>query len=228
MTLPPATVSSVPIYDFAMANEELQGKAMEAYYPCCGKTFCKGCAYSNIKSGSKIKCPFCNSDHSNKTREERVEEMMKRVEANDAASICMLADSYYQGLNGFQQDQKKAMELYARAAELGCSKAHNELGVIYHERGDMKKAKFHVEAAAMAGNEAARYNLGAIEYHSGNIERAVKHWTIAASAGHYNAMHNLRVSFENGDVSRESIDSSLTAYNSSCAEMRSEARDASI
>ena len=49
--------------------------------------------------------PFCDSDRNSKTRDEQVEDNMKCVEANDAFSICMLADSYYHGLNGFQQDQ---------------------------------------------------------------------------------------------------------------------------
>jgi hypothetical protein len=80
----------------------------------------------------------------------------------------------------------------------------------------------------MAGNELARWNLGCLEYNSGNSERAIKHLTIAASAGEYNVMHELRKRFEKGLVSRESIDSTLTAYNNSCAEMRSEARDAYI
>jgi hypothetical protein len=60
------------------------------------------------------------------------------------------------------------------------------------------------------------------------MERAVKHWKIAASAGCYNAMNYLLVALKRGVVSRESIDSSLTAYNTCCAEMRSEARDACI
>ena len=68
----------------------------------------------------------------------------------------------------------------------------------------MKKAKFHFEAAAMAGHEVARCNLGGLEAESGNMERAHKHWTIAASAGHYIAMIELRLSFEQGLVSRES------------------------
>ena len=67
-----------------------------------------------------------------------------------------------------------------------------------------------------------------MEYISGNMERAVKHWTIAASAGECYAMHELRESFEEGYVSSESINSTLTAYNNSCVEMRSEARDAAI
>ena len=51
---------------------------------------------------------------------------------------------------------------------------------------------------------------------------------IAASAGNYAAMHNLLVDFEQGLVSRNAIDSTLTAYNNSCVEMRSEARDSFI
>ena len=120
------------------------------------------------------------------------------------------------------------MELCVRAADLGYSKAHNNLGKLYHEGENMKKAKFHFEAAAMAGHNGARNNLGCLEYNSGNEERAMKHLTIAASAGDYQAMHHLRILFEKGAVSRESIDSTLVAYNNSCAEVRSEARDACI
>jgi len=118
------------------------------------------------------------------------------------------------------------MELYARAAELGCVQAHNNLACIYDEGGDMKKAKFHLEAAAMAGHDGARLSLGCIEFHSRNMERAFKHWAIAASAGEFDAMNHLRIGFEKGFVSRESINSTLTGYNNSCKEMRSEARDA--
>ena len=154
---------------------------------------------------------------------------MRRVDANDAASICVMAGSYYQGLHGLQQDEGRAIKLYAKAAELGCSKAHYNLGMLYHERGDLKKAKFHFEAAAMAGDEVARFNVGSLEANSRNLKRAMKHWTIAASAGNYIAMHHfLRLCFENGLVSRESINSTLAAYNASCAEVRSEARDAYI
>jgi hypothetical protein len=80
----------------------------------------------------------------------------------------------------------------------------------------------------MAGHELARNNVGSLEVESGNMERAVKHLTIAASAGCFCAMDNLLIALEDREVSRESIDSILTAYNKSCAEMRSEARDAFI
>jgi TPR repeat protein len=92
----------------------------------------------------------------------------------------------------------------------------------------LKKAKFHYEAAAMAGQETARNNLGYIEAQFGNRERAVKHLKIAASAGHYYAMYSVLDAFEKGYVSREAMNSTLAAYNNSCVEMRSEARDAAI
>jgi TPR repeat protein len=154
--------------------------------------------------------------------------MMRRVEANDVGAIYQQAGYYYSGLEGFQQDRAKAMDLYVRAAELGCKKAHYCLGVIYMGEGDLKKAKFHFEAAAISGHEMARFNLAIHENNSGNIERALKHLTIAASAGHYKAMHQLRTFFKEGVIKRESIDSTLEAYNNSCAEMRSKARDAYI
>jgi hypothetical protein len=80
----------------------------------------------------------------------------------------------------------------------------------------------------MAGHEMARNNLACLEAQSGNMERAIKHWIIGASAGEYLSMQALLTCFEEGDVRRESIDSTLEAYNNSCAEMRSKARDASI
>ena len=80
----------------------------------------------------------------------------------------------------------------------------------------------------MAGHEVARYNLACIEAKSGDMERAVKHWTIAASAGENGAMEFLRMLFKKGHVNSTIINSTLAAYNNSCVEMRSEARDAYI
>ena len=140
----------------------------------------------------------------------------------------MLADCYSRGLRGLQQDRAKALELYAKSADLGYCRAHYSLGIIYKEGGNSKKAKLHFEAAAMAGDEVARCWLGHMEAESRNVERALKHWTIGASAGDHVAMDTLRKFFEKGAVSRESFDSILTAYNNSCAKMRSKPRDAFI
>jgi TPR repeat protein len=229
VSLPPATITSgVPVRDFANANKELDKVNTEQYYTCCGKSICRGCVNSFCRSGNYMNCPYCKSEQYRKTDEDKVEDLMKRVEVNDANSIYVLGTWYYDGSGGLEQDHAKAMVLYARAAELGCSQAHYRLGVQFDDVGDLKKAKFHYEAAAMAGQETARNNLGYIEAQFGNRERAVKHLKIAASAGHYYAMHSVLDAFEKGYVSREAMNSTLAAYNNSCVEMRSEARDAAI
>jgi TPR repeat protein len=172
ISLPPATIESVPIYDFAIANEGLALLKMdtEGYYPCCRKIICRGCIQSFSKSGNNDQCPYCKADRSEKTEEEMIEEIMKRAEANDPISICLLANSYQFGRPGISQDEEKAMELYVRAANLGSNEAHFQLGLYYNERGELKKVKLHWEATAMAGHEVARHNVGTIESNSGNME----------------------------------------------------------
>jgi TPR repeat protein len=160
--------------------------------------------------------------------DEGVKAILKRVDANDAGAIFMLAHHYYHGIGGLQQDHAKAKELYSRSANLGYSVAHHNLAGVYDEGGVLKKKKFHLEAATMAGHEVARFNLGLMESESGNMERAINYWVIAAASGCYAAMYALTICFGNGYVSSEAFDSTLTAYNTSCAEMRSEARDACI
>ena len=228
MSLPPATISSIPIYDFAIANKELASQGMEVYYSCCGKSICGGCVHSFLLSGNLGKCPHCKSDLSAKTNADVLKEVMNRVAANDPASIVRLAHYYRHGLEGFRQDWTKSMELYAMAADLGFKNAHYNLGSIYEEGGDLKKAKLHLEAAAMAGHEGARYKLGILESNLGNMELAVKHWTIAASGGEEISMLMLITLFKQGFVNRESVNSTLAAYNDCCEEMRSKAGDAHI
>jgi TPR repeat protein len=225
MSLPPATVTSVPINDFANANERVLAQLqMQHYYECCGKYVCGGCVHSFADSGNDDKCPYCKSDRRINNDEKRAEELRKRIEVNDAVAMYVLGGYYNNGKYGLLQDQEKAMELWKQAAKLGSSHAHYSLGFFEEERGDLKKAKFHLEAAAIAGHEIARYHLGLMEGDAGNMDRALKHCIIAASAGNYKAMQNLIVA----GVSRGLINSTLIAYNNSCAEMRSEARDAFI
>jgi hypothetical protein len=228
ITLTPATILAVPIDDFVIANEGSAKMCTYEYYSCCGKSIYNGCLYSVCKSGNIEKCPFCKADHVDKTDEERIKELMKRIEAKDAGAMCQLANYYYIGINGLQQDGQKATELWKHAVEIGSSHAHNNLADMFCQGGDLKKAKFHYEAAAMAGHEGARYNLGTMENDSRNLEQAIKHWMIGASAGDYTAMNALRKYFEIGVVTQESIESILTEYNNSCVEMRSKARDTYI
>jgi hypothetical protein len=43
VSFPPTTMTSVPIYDFAIANEgSISYTDTEHYYSCCGKSICGG------------------------------------------------------------------------------------------------------------------------------------------------------------------------------------------
>jgi TPR repeat protein len=183
--------------------------------------------HSFSQSGIIDKCSFCKAVIV-LTNKERVGQIMKRVMANDAGAIHELGCYYYNGEFGLLQDRAKATELWTQAVKLGSSKAHYNLGIVYYEGADLKKAKFYFGAAAVAGDEEARSKLGGIERSSGNVERAVKHWMIAASSECFRAMHTLTTCLESGYISREAINTTLAAYNVSCAKMRSEARDAYI
>jgi TPR repeat protein len=202
-------------------------QGMASFYPCCGKVVCIGCDYSCLASGNR-KCPFC------KTSLERehaiiLEKTMKRVEANDVNSMTNLGCFYANGSLGLQQDRNKALELLTRAAELGSSEAHYLIGGVYYQgvgiEKDVKKAIHHLELAAMAGHEAARYDLGVREHNSGNMERAIKHWTISASAGCRDSMTAIQREFERGRLQIGLYEMTMKAYNDSCAEMRSKARE---
>ena len=47
-----------------------------------------------------------------KQKEKKVEDLMKRVEANDAVAMCVLGSHYIHGGYGLLQDQEKALELW--------------------------------------------------------------------------------------------------------------------
>jgi TPR repeat protein len=109
---------SVPISDYAAANTELADMSMEVYYECCGKSVCRECMDSFANSDNEDRCPFCKSERMGKTDDEKVEELMKRVEANDAGAMTALGTYYFHGQLGLLQDRNKAMELWKQAAEL--------------------------------------------------------------------------------------------------------------
>jgi len=52
-----------------------------------------GVHYGVSRLTIESECPFCNSDHGQKTTEERVAEITNRVVVNDASAMCALAKS---------------------------------------------------------------------------------------------------------------------------------------
>jgi hypothetical protein len=95
---PPATITSVPVNDFAIDFEEVVNMSTGIYYNCCGKSICQGCKHSMQISGGNIwLCPYCKTDSTGKTEVEAVGQIMKRVNVNDTSAMCNLAIFYNNG-----------------------------------------------------------------------------------------------------------------------------------
>ena len=103
------------------------------------------------------------------------------------------------GINGFQRDMPKALELFDRAAELGVKEAHFQLGCAFDEDiddwgidKDKARAVEHYEIAAKQGHAFSRFNLGTIEHDTGNNGLALKHWMISAKLGDADSIDKIK------------------------------------
>jgi hypothetical protein len=93
VSLPKATISSVPIYDIANEHEELE-MGTEHYYSFVAER----ASVDHYSCIQMFKCPYCKSRRIGNTFEEAAKELMKRVEANNYASVMsVLANCYYHG-----------------------------------------------------------------------------------------------------------------------------------
>lgn len=86
------------------------------------------------------------------------------AQSGDAECINLLGCYYFDGIPGLEQDKKKAIELFERAAEKGLPKAQSNLGDCYfYGRGTRQNpvmAKKMYELAANQGNAFAQRQLG--------------------------------------------------------------------
>jgi TPR repeat protein len=156
---------------------------------------------------------------------------MARAEKNDPQAIWQLALSYKSGSGVLVPvNEKKALELTKRAADLGNTEAQYSLGLSY-ERGDLglevdkEKGRNLLESAAKGGNVKARFTLGRDELSKGNIIDSVRHWHIAAASGFEHAMVALIIFFEGGELRHKDLARSLRASDKACLDIRSDSRD---
>ena len=123
----------------------------------------------------------------------------------------------------------KTLELWNKAAKLGCTRAHTSLAIAYHVgQGvikDTKKAIHHWKIAAMNGHEKARHNLGIMEEHSGNMERAMKHYIIAAKRCFDPSLKEVEAGYKAGHLTKEEYTSILNTFTQSLDEMKSDKRE---
>eukprot|EP00984_Skeletonema_dohrnii_P013648 scaffold5664_cov94-Skeletonema_dohrnii-CCMP3373.AAC.4 len=195
---------------------------------CCCKVICDGCNYANALREREKKlghsCPFCRQP-APASEEEAVQNLMKRVEANDPAAL------RYMGIMCHNEgNYTRAFAYLLKGAEFGDVDSHYRLSLMYHDgRGvekDVKKEVYHLEEAAIGGHLGARYNLGYVEGKSGRHERAMNHFIIAAKLGCDDSLVALKKGFVVGLVSKEDFASALRAHQAAIDAMKSPQRDA--
>lgn len=142
-----------------------------------------------------------------------VDGLKVRAAAGDKAATRQLADMYYAGQGGVEQDFREAARWYEKLAKLGDARAQTSLGLMY-ARGygvekDLRKAHRYWGFAAAQNDPGAQFNLG-LTYSRGDgvaqdFERAAQWYTKAASRGHVQAQHNLGMLYHLGKgVDRDS------------------------
>ncbi|EJK50886.1 hypothetical protein THAOC_30001 [Thalassiosira oceanica] len=175
---------------------------------CCMKEVCNGCILAARKRGMRD-CPFCRASVPDKSQ----------------ALAMIRKRQYHFGAYGLEKDVTRAVELYERAAELGVTDAHFNLGVLYTRGTDVEKdtakAFRHYEAAAMSGDVSARINLGIIEYNDGNYDLALQNWMISAKLGCDDSLSNVKEMFMNGLATKADYAAALRGYQNAIAEMSS-------
>ena len=183
----------------------------------------------------EMTCPFCrvpvpdDSSPEEKNRE-NLTRLQKRANSGDAEALKNMALHYKDGSLGLPKDEGKFMEMALRASSLGIAEAHYELATVFLDEAkftptDLSMARVYLKKAAKGGHILSHHKLGAIERVMGHEKRAVRHWRIAAAAGHKPSADFLVECFQDGLITKESLEESMRARYDASKAFRSEERD---
>ena len=211
-------------------------KAM--YWACCGKRLCKACSEEHVRAlrvtnrkrekkkqlPLKNTCAFCRIPL-HKNNAELIGRVEERIKKKDTRAMVQLAWTYRKGNCGLRKNEVKAVELFDRAADLGCVDAIAILGRGFGFIKDEVTDKYNIEEAVMKGDIVSHYYLAAVLEKEGNIDLAIKHLHLAAAAGHDRSMKCLWECFSKGKLSKTDLEKALRAHKAATDEMNSEERE---
>ncbi len=135
-----------------------------------------------------------------------VEDLTARASAGDKSAARTLADAYYLGRGGVEQDYSAAARYYLALARQGDVHAQTSIGLMYARgygmKRDLAEARRWWSFAAAKSDPGAQYHLGLL-YSQGDPAirddaQAVDWYEKAAEAGHVLAQHNLGLMFYEG------------------------------
>jgi TPR repeat protein len=135
-----------------------------------------------------------------------IEALKARADSGDRRATRQLAEMYYVGRGGVDQNFGEAARWYEKLAKHGDPRAQTSLGLMY-ARGygvekNMDTARRWWSFAASQNDPGAQYNLGVI-YSKGDgvaqdYPRAAQWLDRAAQRGHVQAQHNLGMLYHEG------------------------------
>lgn len=135
-----------------------------------------------------------------------VEDLKVRSDAGDKTAARQLAEMYYLGRGGVEQNFSEAARRYEQLARQGDARAQTSLGLMYAgghgvEKNLQTAHKWWLFAAAQ-NDPGAQYNLGVIYSRGEGIAQdhaqAAQWLTRAAQRGHIQAQHNLGMLYYEG------------------------------
>ena len=178
--------------------------------------------------GINDKCPFCRS-RLPRGNASMLAMVQRRVDKGDAEAIFHLGMNYYHGDLGLEKDVPRAIELWTKAAELGSSDSHYQLGYVYYDgigvEENKPKGVHYWQQAAMKGEVESRHNLGVIGFKEGNYELAVQHWLISAKMGFEQSLNAIKDMFMNGRATKAQYAEALRGHRDAVEEMKSPQRE---
>ncbi|EJK75731.1 hypothetical protein THAOC_02539 [Thalassiosira oceanica] len=192
------------------------------FSPCCINWICHGCGLAAQNRGM-LDCPFCRTTYPN-NHADTMAMLQVRVEKKDPEAISTLGETLFQ-----EKDERRAVKMWAEAADLGSITALANLGVSYYTGNGVQEDKVKgirlYEKAAMQGSAISRRNLGHSEASKGNHGRALKHFLISAKMGDEDSVEMIKEMFMAGVATKEKYAEALKSYQNALEEMQSSQRD---
>lgn len=100
--------------------------------------------------GSKISRKFDKTVDKALTKlsPEQLKEMENKAKAGDPEGLIAIGDSYHYGVNGYEKNLDKAVEMLKKAAEKGSATGMFRLAALYEQENDQEAAfEWHLKAA---------------------------------------------------------------------------------
>jgi TPR repeat protein len=133
-----------------------------------------------------------------------VEDLKLRSGAGDKNATRTLAEAYYLGRGGVEQNFTEAARWYLVLARQGDARAQTSIGLMYARgwgvKQDFAEARRWWNFAAAQNDPAAQFNLGLLysQEEPRDYARAISWYRRAAARGHVQAQHNLGMLYHEG------------------------------